>query len=108
MNNNTANKNISGKISQNRQNIGKKEEQKSQEGPKKVEKTGIKIKLNDANDKNSAEFSDLKLRIGELERLNERLKIDAEKIKRELIEKDDELRTKNDIIERQKKGNESR
>ena len=53
--------------------------------------------------KNSAEFSDFKLRIGELENQNEKLKINAEKIKRELREKDNELRTKNNIIERQKK-----
>ena len=104
LNNNAANKNISGKISQNRQNNRIKEEKKSQEGPKKVEKPGIKIRLNYANDKYSEEFSEFKLRIVELEKSNEKLKIDAEKIKRELREKDNELRTKNNIIESQKKA----
>ena len=102
LNNNSGDKNPSEKIVQVRPR--KKEEEKIQEGPKKVEKPGIKIKLSDKNYINSAEFSDLKLRIGELEKLNEKLKWDKEKIGKELREKDDELRAKVNIIERQKKA----
>ena len=96
LNNNAAYKNLSGKISQGRQNNRKKEKEKSHEGPKKVEKPVIKIKLNDANDKYSEEFSEFKLRIVELEKSNEKLKLEKEKVAKELS-------GKVNIIERQKK-----